>query len=461
MAIRQSRFIDPEGRMRMRAVLAPHNADDLGLDPRLVTFDSAWTNVLRLRANGVAAANALEARSLSYAGLPGQTGTRGVRVIPHAGVNGPWRPTLAWQRNNGGTLQQRVAGTDFGAPTVARPYVRGYGVCAVSLADDEILVSPSKASSEYCWFIFGTNPTSDEGDGPNGMGRGLHPLYGRGLFMSRPGFNHLTCSLDDMMLSTRRPCFQIAETGTVFPNTSNAGGTTWDADQIVADPFPTGPDGGSRNCAIVTLTRSYPHYPPVMAYAMAPQGQGHAHLSVFWLSANQILIAGTPAGNIGMRYAVVGTDPAYQGGLDTVTGRCRIHTEPGLGTCVTHHDVHYYTAHAGQFIFRADRLTPRFPGFGSIVTGESTGAKALPSIGIPPVGASAPFVFYLVPHGQHWWCGCGVVHSQDIYDSVTNFPMFYFRASTYNRANYWWAKESGWSSQAFGWIALMNISDFG
>lgn len=448
------------GIIRLRSCLAPHNPKNLSLDPRVVTFDSGRRNVLRLLTSGVAAAGALPTKNISYPStFGGIAGTRNVRRLALAGANGPTRPTLAWQRNGGGTLTRYLAGTPVSGAGIATSYARGYGTCAVTLENDEICFSPSRAGMEYAYFVFGTNPTALEGAGGNGGRFGLHPLYGMGAFISRPGFNHLTCSLDDMMLSTRNNHFQIEETGTVTCNLYGGGGANWSSDRVDGDPFPLTYGGSSpRRYAIATLSKAYPHYPPVIAYSA--DGGNQELVSIFWLSPTQILLAGMPSDPTPIRYAVVGSDPAYVPGPDSSLV-CRVHMESG-GLFVTKKNVSFYSAGANDFLFRSDRITPYFPDFGAITTAQNTNWYNLPAAGVPPVGAGTPFGFILVADGTSgWWCGCGKVQSQDIVATGGGAYQNIFRATITSRTQYLWEKASGWTAAPFGWVAAMNISDFG
>jgi len=75
-----------------------------------VTFDSSWLNSFRVKLSGVAAPGALGSAAISYFG---GGGTRTVAVLNDsalAGANGPWRPTLAWQRNGGGSIDVAPTG---------------------------------------------------------------------------------------------------------------------------------------------------------------------------------------------------------------------------------------------------------------------------------------------------------------------------------------------------------------
>jgi hypothetical protein len=447
------------GIVRIRSCLAPYDPKNLSLDPRVVTFDSGRRNVMRLLTSGVAGAGSLPTKNINYPStFGGIAGTRNVRRLALAGANGPTRPTLAWMRNGGGTLTRYPAGSPVSGSGISTSYARGYGTCAVTLENDEICFSPSRANVEYAYFVFGTNPTALEGAGGNGGRFGLHPLYGYGAFISRPGFDHLTCSLDDMMLSTRNNHFQIEETGTVTCNTYSGGGPNFSSDQVDGDPFPLNFGGTLRRYAIATLSKAYPHYPPVIAYA--PDGGNQQLVSIFWLNSTQILLAGMPNDTTPIRYAVVGSDPAYVPGPDT-SSVCRVHMESG-GLFVTKKNVSFYSAGANDFLFRSDRITPYFPDFGAITTAQNTNWYNLPAAGVPPVGAGTPFGFILVADGTSgWWCGCGKVQSQDIVATGGGAYQNIFRATITSRTQYLWERTSGWTAAAFGWVAAMNISDFG
>lgn len=261
-----------------------------------MTFDSKWTNSFRVRANGVASGADLGA---GYTTMGGGLAYRHSKVLPFGG-SGPDRPTLAWQRNNGGALNSG-----------AIAYARGYGVCGVSMTNSQIHISPARNTVDYVYYVFTVNPQAEEPSGAGGIFLGRHPLYGTGLYIGRPGVDPRTASLDDMMLTTQRNHFQIAETA----QTSASHDTL-----VTDDPFPfTEPNQStphSRRGFTINLNGWYPDYPPVIAYStdMNPSDPSfqvkYSHnCSVFWRSPSQILVVTSMSG--GVRVGIVSSDPAY------------------------------------------------------------------------------------------------------------------------------------------------------
>lgn len=438
--------------MRLRSVLAGQNPFDLGLDPRYVTFDSSWLNSFRVRANGVVSGAALGGATIGY-GLG--AAYRDVRVLSVLGANGPGRPTLAWQRNNGGSLSSYPGGAGSSGEPLG--YQRGYGVCGVTLRDNEIHISPSKPAHDYVYFVFEVSPSNWEAGGAGGWVRGNHPLHGLGLYIARPGVNPLTASLDDMMMTTQRHHFQIAQTGIT-------GGPTH---LISGDPFPTHTTTALRQGFLIDLGRSYPHYPPVIAFPTDYSGGigelSHRHsCSIFWITPSQIMVLSS-FGSAPIRWAVVGSDPAYQPGVGALVRR--IYQQRGLGLFVTKHGVDYFSAGANDFIFRSDMQSPRFSGLSEIPTGAPTGYTPYPLPNPPPAGGP-PFAFMLVyePQGG-WWCGCGLTVMQDVirYTPSPTLGAYYgpfFSGLVYSRDQYKWYRNPDYSVSYIGYASTMNVSDF-
>lgn len=460
---------DIGGRIRLRTALSGVDVLDPNIDPRLLTFDSSWTSALRLLHSNVVSAAALENRNVAYGysgSIPGgsQSGNRPVRVVPFAGANGPYRPTLAWMRNNGGTLSYFPAGGSFSSP-VSQSYQRGYGVCAVNLRDNEIYLSPSRAGVDYVYFIFGNNPTAPEAGGPEDGLMGLHDVHGTGLFIARPGLNVMTASLDDMILTTRRNHFQISESGTAYSTPGPVGTAAADSDYISGDPFPASTAVVHR-CKIVTLRGYYPHYPPVIA-AHADMGAAWARFSpsVFWLNPSQILVTGMNTRDAGIRYAVVASDPAYQYGVGPVV--TRIHMDENV-LLITKHGIDMDAVSSdADYIFSSRRQSPRFTGFDLIPAGAPSGTYWLPATGVAPIGAGPPFTFMLASDGlgnSGWWCGMGHVIMQDILNSMPGvygeFYGPYFAGCVISRDQYKWYQNPGYPTLPIGYVSTMNLSDY-
>lgn len=461
---------DIGGRIRLRTALTGVDVLDPNIDPRLLTFDSAWTSALRLLHSNVVSAAALGTANISYGysgSIPGgmQTGTRAVRVLSYPGAHGPYHPTLAWMRNGAGTLSYIPAGGSLSGPSPLG-YQRGYGVCAVNLRDNEIYFSPSRDGVDYVYFIFATNPTAAEAGGPEDGLIGFHDLYGTGLYLPRPGLNVMTASLDDMTLTTRRNHFQIYESGTAYTTPGPVGSPgVADGDFIGDDPFPTA-ISTLRRCKIVNLRGYYPHYPPVIA-AHADMGATWSRFSpsVFWLNPSQILVAGMNERSVGIRYAVVASDPAYQYGVGPIV--TRIHMDEDV-LLITKHGIDMDAVSSdADYIFSSRRQSPRFTGFDQIPAGASSGTYWLPSAGVAPAGAGPPFTFMMASDGlsnSGWWCGMGHVIMQDIANSnpvlYGNYYGPYFAGCVISRDQYKWYQNAGYPTLPIGYVSTMNISDY-
>lgn len=439
-----------DGVVRLRTGLAGHDLKDPALDERYLTFDSAWTNAFRLLKGGVVAGGSLSTQSFSYPANP-VPGTRTVRRIPVTGATVK-TPALAWATAGSGTVNWAPAGRLLSLPADTVSYQKAYRTCAVNLATDEIKVSPSFSTRDYAYLVFQTDATATESTGPNGGRIGVHPLYGMGAFISRPGFDHLTCSLDDMMLTTSRNMVQIRETGMATPTQWTGGGARYVADAVSGGPFSEG--STLRYGVRVTLSRSYPDYPPVIAYRM-DTGFNDALPSIFWVSANEIII-GNLLSDDTVRYAILGVDPAYTPAADT--GRIKRIRFFNGALDITKHNVNWESAAEADFLFRSNRQTPRFTGFNAFPVSFPTGVYSLPTAA--PVGAGPSFAFFLVNDTAGlWWCGCGYTDMQNVVGSGGTYNS-YWRGAVINRSQYRWYKDTSITWNPLGWIGSMNVSDF-
>jgi hypothetical protein len=440
-------FRDGSGGLRLRSAKAGYNPMDLGLDRQVVTFDSSWLNSFRVRESAVVA----------YAGLAdgSQTvgsATRDTKIIPISG-SGPDRPTLAWMRDGGGTLTNWYGGPP---PTTSEPmpYARGYGSCHVSMTNAQIDISPRKAGMDYVYYVFSTNPLAAEGAGAGGGLFGNHPTYGPGLYIARPGADPLTASLDDMILTTRRNHFQVQETGTTGASTH----------QVAGDPFPNMATSLLRSGYLVNLGRSYPDYPPVIAspteFITSGGTTENRHLcSIFWLNSSQLMILSSFEPTSAIRWAVLTSNADYVPGTSTEV--IRVAGVVGGGLYVTKKGISFPSAGAGDFLFRSDRQTPRFLGFGSIPTGAPTGITPYSLPGTPP-SSGIPFTFFFAYWNgvTEWWCGCGAMLTGDFF---TAGPTYYgpaFAAVANSGSQYKWYNDTSLSGGYLGAVATMNVSDF-
>ncbi|MDF2809304.1 MAG: hypothetical protein K0S56_335 [Microvirga sp.] len=443
-------FIDSFGGTikRLRTALIGYDASNLALDERYLTFDSFWLNGLRLLSNGVRTAASLTDFTVTYPAAGAYTPTRRVKILPSAG-NNQTRPTLAWVRRGPGTMSYTPSS---GAATTVS-YQRGYGTCGVTLQTNSILLSPQRTGVDYVFYVFGVNGTAAEGGGGNGIFFGNHPLHGPGLHISRPGIINVdTAGLDDMLFTTRRNAFQIAETGTV----GVTGSTT-------SDPLGQ-PEQPSTLWAasVVTLARSYPNYPPVIAYGMGLPNHTESGCQIYWLSANQILITSSGAGS-NIRYAIVGGDPAWEGGADPGAGITRCFASAAEGLAVTRAGVDYDVSTPADLIFSSKRMFARFKDFAAINASAPTGSYFLPDP--PPSGAGAPFPFFMLYDQQanYWWCANGSVSFKGVmmFDSGLGVYLAYegLRGYVSSRTTYGWDRPSSYTVTAPGFASMLNVSD--
>lgn len=430
------------GVARLRTVVPGFDAADPGLPERYVTFDSADIGRIRLLANGVLASNSIPNVTLNY----GNGWQRACKWIINPAANLA-TPVLAWARGGPGTLTLVSNGIQS-----FQAFQRSYLTLSVSLTAANMYFSPQLSGFDYLYYLFGNAGSSAEAGGSNGVIFGKHDTYGYGLFVSKPGFDVDTCSLDDMTLSTRRNHFQIYETGLASATHG-----------VTASPF-----GGNLHSggSIINLAGSYPHYPPVIVYRM---GEPSAHTGVFWINPSRILVTGASTGfpsqgipAAQVRYAVVATDAAYTPGVDSIEGITRCVISPESGLAVTKHNVDFDSAGENDFIFKSRRLSPYLKGYAQIAGGLSTGIYGLPSP--PPAGAGPPFNFFIIQDGlNHWWCGCGNHNMTEIvrWDSnigaYVTVPMT--KAWVSSRTTYSWLRPAN-SGVSVGFHATMNVSDF-
>jgi len=448
---------DPAGGVRLRCARSGHDPRNLSLDRRLLTFDSAWRNALRIRESKVVSGGSLVTGTV---GISGGTATRTHKVIPISG-SGPDRPTLAWQRNNGGSLL-RTTDASAGSAQISQGYGRGYGVCGVSQYDSFIAVSPARDGVDYVYYVLGTNPTVEEAAVAGGGLVGNHELYGPGIYIVRRGLDPRTASLDDMILTSHRNHLQVVETAQRGDGTHD----TW----VQNDPFPFTAlsNAHARVGYFIDLVGSYPNYPPVIAYPLAYSNTGsgdnirNSHsCSIFWINPSRLLVASSMPG--GVRIGVLARNEAYDWTAPAPIVPRRIGFIGGDGLGITKKGINFDVAGPDDFLFRCDRQSAHFTGIASIPTGASTGIYALPN---PPAAGGVPFsifsVFWNAETG--WWCGCGMVTTQDCYRASPIGSNYYFGpafvAMNGSLNTYRWFNDVTFSSGWIGCVATMNVSDF-
>lgn len=444
---------------RVRTAKLGYDVTDPALDPRYLTFDSTWVNSLRLVASGEVAGGSLGSSSITYPGWGSYSGGgyRDVKIYAGAGSagSGPDRPAIVFVKNYGGTLNIKYAGTDPATGTVPLGYARGYGMCGVSMKDNQLLFSPRRDDVNYVYYIFGNSPATPQAAGANSSLFGNHPTYGPGLFIARPGYNALSAGLDDMMLSTRTNHFQFAETGVAQPNVSPTGYST---DRLNGDAFFYS-GSATRTCRIVTLSGWYPHYPPVSMIWNDASSDDYIPCC-YWLSPNQICLVGFRTEYSVCRYGVIATDASYVPGTDSSSGLRRCYASPSTGFGVTKHNVDALSAGENDWIFRSDRITPYFNGFESFYAGRASGTYPLPAAA--PSGI--PFAFMMAFDAfSGWWCGVGLLSTYHLWAASTVGISYgpIFGGYILNNSQYIWYWDTSWtSSVTTGYMATTNVSDF-
>ncbi|MCS0501372.1 hypothetical protein [Ancylobacter mangrovi] len=430
------------GGVRLRTARPGYDAGDPALDPRFLSFDSQWPNGFRLIGSGVAAVNSLPGGGWT----PIPNATTVYRDIPAAG-SGPDRVALAWGTYGAGSFPYVAPGSTSITPF---NYARRYDQMNVILGDNYIRVPVEDMSSPthglydgVTYFLFkvlasGVDPTPAAG---NNAIFGNHPSRGPGLFIARRGADVRTCGDDDLILSTQKNHFQVAEIGQVATQYR---------------------DGFSKKDAFVTLSRSYPNYPPVVAFAAEPVSYSDGTfqqqlISAYWVSPNQLYfhtLFSTEHGH-NIRFAVAASDPAYQGGVDAgSTLRCL--AAPSIGFGVTKHNVHADAAGEWDWIFRADRMSLQFRGFGEVTTGRDTGIYTLPVAST----SGLALVFYVMNQpGVGYIVGCGASSVNMFYDPSYAYKKWW-AICTAAPNQYYWRRDGDAGLHVGGFAAVCNVADF-
>lgn len=440
-------FGNTGGLISLRTARPGYDAGDPSLDPRYLSFDSQWRNGLRLAANGRVATSGL-ASGIWYPGpassfMPYQD-------IPIPGGAGN-RAAMVWQQWGAGTYNY----IPDGGPSdnlVSLAYARRYRNVQSIIRSGAIRVQQGGDNLVYYLFdvpTFEGDPTEDGGG--NGAVYGNHSTLGPGFFISRRGTDPLTCPESDLILTTRRNHFQICEIG-------QASAHYWQ---------PTSENMVRR--VRVTLSGWYPHYPPVVAFAAGPMvyssgEQNTQWVNVYWLSPNEIMLDGDyrTQHDFTIRYAVVATDPEYQGGVDSAsTLRCL--ANPALGFGVTKHNVHADYAGEWDWIFRADRMSLHVMsnGFAPITTGRPEGINTLPVASTSGMSIS----FYLMYSAgiDGLFCGVGGVSPYCIRlgdPFGVWIPARWWGAATVNASQYAWWRNDGSGLHTGGLVCVCNVADF-
>ncbi len=428
------------GYPRVRTVRPGYDVTDMGLDPRFVSLDTQWRNVLRLVAKGSGPASAYTTSNLAKVWITGDNiGNYYHKVINVAGI-APGTHTAIVLARNTDPPPVANAGAWMKCDVVIEPGLLRASPPGTAFDSATAHLYPSRF--DYVWYVF---RVGTEGDDPveaaqfNSIAMGNHPSRGPGIFISRRGTNVLTAGDDDLVLSTQGDCFQVSEVGFLG---SSAGGT-------------------------VTLSRSYPHRPPILVFSPSHgstvEGRPTARqVWASWVSDNQISL-GTSATACPFRWAIISTDPAYVPGVGSIlVNRCVGH--PSIGFGVTKKNIDFFVAGENDWIFRSDRMLFQFRSYHAINPGAAgSGWYNYPT----PATSGVPFVFFQISLAGSTFVNCGEISSQGIFGAVIGSPSImqvkrYFVMYSANASQYYFGKapDISYPGGVNAFCGIVNVSDF-
>lgn len=429
------------GSARIRTTRPGYDVTDMGLDPRFVSLDTQWRNVLRLVKQGAGPASAYTTSNLAKVWITGDN------------VGNYWHKEIAVSGIGPGTHTAIVLGKDTRPSPVAS--TGAWMKCDVIIEPGLLRVSPPGTAFDsgtahlvpgyfdYVYYVF---RVGTEGDDPveastaNSIAMGNHPTRGAGIFISRRGTNVLTAGDDDLILSTQADCFQVSEVGFLG---SSAGGT-------------------------VTLSRSYPHRPPILVFSPShgatAEGRPTARrVWARWLADNQIQMETTSGTTCPFRWAIIATDPNYAPGVGSVkVTRCVGSNSFGFG--VTKKNVDFFSAGENDWIFRSDRMMFQFRSYSAI----NPGAAGSSLYNYPtPASSGVPFTFFQISLAGSTFVNCGEISSQGIFGGVIGSPSImqvkrYFIMYSANASQYYFGKapDITYPSGVNAYCGVANVSDF-
>lgn len=420
-----------DGVPRVRSSRPGHNVEDPDLDPRFVAFDSSWRSALRWFAGGIAAGSSLSGSIITRNWLLlGGNGTYFHKVISVPGISASTHTALVLaKRDSTGSWNQCAAMIDTDVLRVA-PYMANPGS------------TPGVLNQfTYYYWVFSVNP---EGFDPvednlsNSMLFGDHPTRGAGLFISRRGTDVLTCTDDDLVLSTQKNYFQFHETGSATRGV-----------QAVAN---------SQRLQI-TLSKAYPDFPPIVAWRSNTGTVSPVYAE--WVNSTTIAIqlVFTTLTAVNYRYGIVATDPTYAGGVGSVRKR-RLLMSDDFGIGVTKKNIGFDEAGVNDWIFRSDRMPLQFRDYSTIY--PNTFAPGLYSY---PANAQAsagtPFTMFKMNLSNSSWVGLGWVSTIAIKNSSTGAPQEWLTLLSASETQYRVQKDGSVSfSGIASYAGVANVADF-
>ncbi|WP_454684002.1 hypothetical protein [Ancylobacter moscoviensis] len=429
------------GYTRIRTARPGYEVTDMGLDPRFVSLDTQWRNVLRLVKQGFADSSAYATANLAKVWISGDAvGNYWHKVINVSGVGPGTHTALVLAK------RKPVPGVGPGGQWYKCDIIIEPGLLRVSppgTAFDAATAHIYPNNFEYAWYVF---RVGTEGDDPveagqyDGLALGNHPTRGPGIFLPRRGVSVLTAGDDDLVVSTQGDCFQVSEAGFLG---SSAGGT-------------------------VTLSRSYPHRPPILVFSPSngatTEGRPtERRVWASWLSDNQIQLETVSGTTCPFRWAIISTDPSYVPGVGSIlVNRCVGH--PSIGFGVTKKDIDFFSAGENDWIFRSDRMLFQFRSYHAINPGAAgSGWYSYPT----PATSGVPFVFFQISLAGSTFVNCGSISSQGIFGAVIGSPSImqvkrYFVMYGANASQYYFGKapDITYPGGVNAFCGIVNVSDF-
>jgi len=363
-----------DGMMRLRASLPGYDAADETLSNEQLIIDTGWSEVLSVHAASWSTAFTTGTETISVSG-----GRWYRRYGTVTFTTLPWPPlAVAWWSG-----QWPAFGTTSGTT-----YTTYFSV-AVS-------VTESVLTATYPWDTFsnGTNfayivfnkpcnqvdPREGDSSGANSVVVGNHPTRGPGFFASRRGADALTCGDDDLALSTIKPAFQIAESGSFW-----------------------GSLGSSGIIRTVTLARAHPTRPPVLlATSDYANFSNNIQYGAQWVDDQTINIwyPSATASQL-FTYVIPSFDPSFVNTSD-VALTCRAYGSVDTGLVISKPNVDATTADPTQTLLRSDRsmlhVNERVSVTKPATTSEVTGTSAL-AVNVGGV----PLTFFSAYWLSKWW----------------------------------------------------------
>lgn len=193
-------FEDMAGEQRLRFSRPGYDVLDPNLTNEQLVFDSAWHDTLKLYRASWGTQSGLTFKKVTLSS--GGTSTTFSVMELLFGETLPFVPiALGWSHRDGANVRKFTP------------------VIAYNDRIQIVIGGAGPVSGNACSYLVFYNPMEEAraSEGVSGgvprISIGNHPVYGSGLFISRRGVDVDAASLQDMILSTYQPAFQLAEAG--------------------------------------------------------------------------------------------------------------------------------------------------------------------------------------------------------------------------------------------------------